>query len=73
MTAKRKKKSLEWKKGNRAFYWNEGVKWIGHTLCLQSREYNREMKGVTWVYYSKSDAKQLLRFLIKALAKGANL
>lgn len=60
-----KKKRLTWRNGNRAFYWNEGIKYISLPLCLQSREYNRDMKGVTWVYYSKSDAKKLYNFLKK--------
>jgi hypothetical protein len=60
----------EWKEGNRSFYWDD-KKYIDkeqkikniHPLCLQSKEYNRDMKGVTWVYYSKKDAKKLLNFL----------
>ena len=51
----------EWKKGNRAFYWTKDYE--PHPLCLQSKEYNRTMKGNTWVYYSKKDAKQLYKFL----------
>jgi len=53
-------KDKKWEEGNRAFYWTVGYK---HPLCLKSREHNREMKGVTWVYYSKKDARKLLRFL----------
>lgn len=51
----------EWENGNRAFYWTEN--YIKRPLCLQSKEYNRDMKGVTWVYYSKTDAKRLYKFL----------
>jgi len=50
----------EWKDGNRAFYWSTEFK---RSLCLQSKEYNKDRKGVTWVYYSKRDAKRLLDFL----------
>lgn len=60
-------KSLEWKQRNRAFYWNKRVGWIDHPLCLQSKQYNKDMKGLTWVYYSKRDAKSLLRFLEKVV------
>ncbi len=66
-TKNKKERSLEWIDGNRAFYWNEGIDYISKPLCLQSKEYNREMKGITWVYYSKRDAKELLKFLKKAL------
>lgn len=62
---KKKEVSLSWERGNRAFHWNENVKYIKHPLCLQSKEYNREMKGVTWVYFSKTDAENLYKFLKK--------
>ena len=48
--------------GNRIFYWTSEYK---RPLCLQSKEYNQDMKGVTWVYYSKTDAKKLYKFLKK--------
>ena len=60
------KRQSESVKGNRAFYWTNSIKGIGelkHPLCLQSKEYNKEGKGLTWVYFSKSDAKRLLKFL----------
>ena len=57
----------EWKEGNRAFYWRDVKlkrnKYLKHPLCLQSKQYNEGMKGVTWVYYSEKDAKRLLKFL----------
>lgn len=59
----------KWEEGNRAFYWTfdygdtDNYVKRKHPLCLQSKEYNRKMKGRTWVYYSEKDAKKLLRFL----------
>ena len=55
-------KDKQWKSGNRAFYWTLEYE---QPLCLQSKEYNRDQKGVTWVYYSKADAKRLYEFLKK--------
>jgi hypothetical protein len=61
---------IEWIKGNRAFYWtNKAIGKHEHNLCLQSKEYNRDMKGVTWVYYSHRDALKLWSFLNRALGK----
>ncbi len=55
-----KKKEISWSEGNRAFYWTSNYK---HPLCLQSKQYNGNMKGRTWVYYSNADAKKLYLFL----------
>jgi hypothetical protein len=60
---KNMKKNRNWKSGDRSFNWSPEYKET--PLCLQSREYNRDMKGVTWVYYSEKDAKRLLKFLKK--------
>jgi hypothetical protein len=65
----------EWIKGNRAFYWTpdygdtDNCVKRKHPLCLQSKEFNREMKGRTWVYYSEKDARELLKFLKSVLEK----
>lgn len=56
------KKRTEWNRENRAFYWTPEYE---HPLCLQSREYNGTQKGNTWVYYSKTDAYELFKFLRK--------
>ena len=56
-------KNKRWEQGNKAYYWTPNTKYIKRPLCLQSKEYNHDMKGVTWVYYSKSDAKKLYKFL----------
>tara|TARA_Y100000310_G_scaffold337385_2_gene424338 strand:+ start:196 stop:396 length:201 start_codon:yes stop_codon:yes gene_type:complete len=59
----KKQNRKTWKSGNRAFYWSEKDKYLNHPLCLQSKEYNQSKKGVTWVYYSKTDAFKLYKFL----------
>ena len=59
----------KWKSGNRAFHWTENVPHIDQPLCLQSKQYNLDEKGVTWVYYSKTDAYKLYKFLKGIFAK----
>ena len=54
------KKSRKSVKGNRAFYYTPKY---AKPLCLQSRQHNGDMKGLTWVYYSEKDARRLQRFL----------
>ena len=53
-------KNKEWKRGSRGFYWTPKY---DKPLCLQSKQYNFDLKGVTWVYYSERDARKLLKFL----------
>ena len=62
----------EWSEGNRAFYWNENIPYIKHPLCLQSKQYNSGT-GVTWVYYSKADAKRLYKFLKEIFEESASI
>ncbi|KKL53586.1 hypothetical protein LCGC14_2273960 [marine sediment metagenome] len=57
------KTTKQWKQGNRAFYWTPNEDHIDHPLTLQSKQLNCCLKGNTWVYYSKSDAKKLYKFL----------
>ena len=58
-----------WQKGNRAFNWIFNDPCIKHPLCLQSKEYNHTMRYNTWVYYSKTDAKELYKFLKEIFEK----
>ena len=56
------KKQKRWTSGNRAFYWTPEYE---HKLCLQSKQHNFGDCKLTWVYYSKADAKKLYKFLKK--------
>lgn len=71
------KNKNEWKNGNRAFSWTDPKpQYISHELCLQSEDFNlcphcQKRGTITWVYYSKQDARKLYKFL-KEIFEGAH-